>query len=357
MTTAPTRKPRSSRSGRATMADVAAAAGVSAMTVSRALRRPDSVSAEVRARVEEASRRLGFVPSRVASALASARTMTVAVLIPSLTNAVFIDLLAGVQETLSPHGYQPLIGVTGYGPEAEERVLRAQLAHDPDGVILTGLDHTPGTWDLLRSLTVPVVHTMDLTTEGGLGDGGHGDGGVRTVGFSQFDAGYAIGAHLAERGRRRIGLIAGQLDPRTRQRCDGWRQALRDAGRHDPDRELLVPDATSVALGAELLERALAAHPDTDALFLCNDDLAQGALFQCARLGIPVPERLAVAGFNDLAGAAWTVPPLTTVATPRRAIGVEAARLLIAGMEDRAQSRPEPRCVDLGFRLMVRETT
>ena len=334
------------------MADVAAAAGVSAMTVSRALRRPDSVSAEVRARVEEASRRLGFVPSRVASALASARTMTVAVLIPSLTNAVFIDLLAGAQETLSPHGYQPLIGVTGYSPEEEERVLRMQLAHDPDGVILTGLDHTPGTWDLLRGLTVPVVHTMDLIAESG-----HGDCPVRTVGFSQFDAGYAIGAHLAARGRRRIGLIAGQLDPRTRRRCDGWRQALRDAGCYDPALELMVPDATSVALGAELLERALAAHPETDALFLCNDDLAQGALFRCARLGIPVPERLAVAGFNDLAGAAWTVPPLTTVATPRRAIGVEAARLLIAGMEDSTQSRDEPRSVDLGFRLMVRETT
>lgn len=367
--TATPRKPRSSRSGRATMADVAAAAGVSAMTVSRALRRPDAVSGEVRARVEEASRRLGFVPSRVASALASARTMTVAVLIPSLTNAVFIDLLDGVQETLSPHGYQPLIGITGYGPEAEERVLRTQLAHEPDGVILTGLDHTPGTWDLLRGLSIPVVHTMDLAAEGDVAaegdlasEGGHGDCPVQTVGFSQFEAGYAIGAHLAARGRRRIGLVAGQLDPRTRQRCDGWRQALRDAGRHDPALELLVPDATSVALGANLLERALATHPDIDALFLCNDDLAQGALFQCARLGIPVPERLAVAGFNDLAGAAWTVPPLTTVATPRRAIGVEAARLLIAGMEDRkpdgrTTGRENPRNVDLGFRLMVRETT
>ncbi|MBB3263944.1 LacI family gluconate utilization system Gnt-I transcriptional repressor [Azospirillum sp. OGB3] len=357
--TATPRKPRSSRSGRATMADVAAAAGVSAMTVSRALRRPDTVSEEVRARVEEASRRLGFVPSRVASALASARTMTVAVLIPSLTNAVFIDLLAGVQETLTPQGYQPLVGITGYGPEAEERVLRTQLAHDPDGVILSGLHHTPGTWDLLRSLTIPVVHTMDLSVEGDLmAEGAQDDCPVQTVGFSQFDAGYAVGAHLAARGRRRIGLIAGQLDPRTRQRCDGWRQALRDAGRHDPALELMVPDATSVALGAELLERALATHPDTDALFLCNDDLAQGALFQCARLGIPVPERLAIAGFNDLAGAAWTVPPLTTVATPRRAIGVEAARLLIAGMENRTpQSRENPRRVDLGFRLMVRETT
>ena len=343
-----TRKPRSSRSGRATMADVASAAGVSAMTVSRALRRPDTVSEEVRARIAEASHRLGFVPSRLASALASARTMTVAVLIPSLTNAVFIDVLAGIQETLSPHGYQPLIGVTGYAPEEEERVLRAQLAHDPDGVILTGLDHTPGTWDLLRSQSIPAVHTMDLAEPGD---------DAATVGFSQFDAGYAIGRHFIERGRRRIGLIAGQLDLRTLRRCDGWRQALRDAGLHDPVRELMVPDSTSVALGAELLERALTDWPDTDALFLCNDDLAQGAVFQCSRLGIAVPDRLALAGFNDLAGAAWTSPPLTTVATPRHAVGVEAARLLLAGMDpDKGDGTP-PRRVDLGFRLLVRETT
>lgn len=345
-----TRKPRSSRTGRATMADVATAAGVSAMTVSRALRRPDKVSEEVRARIAEASRRLGFVPSRAASALASACSMTVTVLIPSLTNSVFIDVLAGIQETLSPHGYQPVIGVTGYAPEEEERVLRTQLASDPDGVILTGLDHTPAAWDLLRGLSVPVVHTMDLAPP---------DSDALTVGFSQFDAGHAIGRHLAERGRRRIGLIAGQLDPRTRQRCDGWRQALRDAGLHDPALELMVPDSTSVALGAALLDRMMAAHPDTDALFLCNDDLAQGALFQCARRGIAVPERLAIAGFNDLGGAAWTIPPLTTIATPRHAIGVEAARLLLAAIRrQREGGRGDgPRSVDLGFRLMVRETT
>ena len=350
----PTRKPRSSRTGRATMADVAAAVGVSAMTVSRALNRPDKVSEELRARVAEASRRLGFVPSRLASALATARSMTVTVLIPSLTNAVFIDLLAGIQETLTPQGYQPVIGVTGYAPEEEERVLRTQLASGPDGVILTGLDHTPTTWELLRSLSTPVVHTMDLAS-----DPASGPTDALTVGFSQFDAGHAVGRHLVERGRRRIGLIAGQLDPRTRQRCDGWRHALREAGLHDPALELMVPDATSVALGAALVERALAAHPDLDALFLCNDDLAQGALFHCVRRGIAVPGRLAVAGFNDLGGAAWTIPPLTTVATPRRAIGVEAARLLLAAINGSGgrESDGRPRSVDLGFRLMVRETT
>lgn len=339
-----TRKPRSSRSGRATMADVARAVGVSAMTVSRALRMPEMVSDDLRERIATASRSLGFVPSRAASALASARSMNIAVLIPSLTNAVFIDTLAGMQQTLDPLGYRMLIGVTGYRPEDEERLLRTYLSHDPDGVLLTGLDHSAGTWDLLRALPIPAVHTMDLD----------GPEDCLTVGFSQFDAGHAVGRHLVERGYRRIGLIAAQLDPRTLRRCEGWRQALREAGVHEPMRELTVPDASSVGLGAALLEGMLARHPDCDALFLCNDDLAQGALFQCSRLGIAVPGRLAIAGFNDLAASAWTSPSLTTVATPRHAIGCEAARLLLARIDGRT---PEPARIDLGFRLLAREST
>ncbi|HYG88558.1 MAG TPA: LacI family DNA-binding transcriptional regulator [Azospirillum sp.] len=339
-----TRKPRSSRSGRATMADVARAVGVSTMTVSRALRAPEMVSDAVRERIAAASRRLGFVPSRVASALASERSMNIVVLIPSLSNAVFIDLLAGIQQTLGALDYQMLIGVTGYAPEDEEQLLRTYLSHDPDGVLLTGLDHSPGTWELLRTLPVPVVHTMDLTDRDD----------CLSVGFSQFDAGHAVGRHLVERGYRRIGLVAAQLDPRTLRRCEGWRHALREAGLHEPGRELMVPDASSIGLGATLLERMLADHPDCDALFLCNDDLAQGAIFQCTRLGIAVPGRLAIAGFNDLAASAWTTPPLTTVATPRYEIGREAARLLVSRIDGRTA---ESRSIDLGFRLLVREST
>lgn len=326
------------------MADVAAAAGVSAMTVSRALRLPDSVSEAVRLRIEEASRQLGFVPSRHASALASARSLTVSVLIPSLTNNVFIDLLAGVQEVLAPRGYQPLIGITGYDAEEEERMLRTHLGQDPDGMIVTGFDQTPAARELLRTLKVPTVHTMDLSdAEDEI-----------SIGLSQYDAGHAVGRFLIERGRRRIGIVAAQMDPRTQRRCAGWRQALRDAGLHDEALEMLVPDASTIALGAELLERIMAAHPDVDALFLCNDDLAQGAVFQCARLGIAVPERLALVGFNDLPSAAWTSPPLTTVSTPRHAIGHEAARLLLALIEG---EREGPRRLDLGFRLEIRGTT
>lgn len=342
------RKPRSSRSGRPTMADVASAAGVSAMTVSRALNRPDTVTDTVRDRVTEACRALGYVPSRLASGLASARTRTVAVLIPSVTNSVFIDVLAGIHETFGAAGYQAMIGVTGYDAVREEDALRVHLAHHPDGVLMTGLNHSRGTWDLLAAADLPTVHTMDLDDEE-IVAGDH-----VTVGFSQYDAGHAMGRHLLKRGRTRIAIAAAQLDPRTLRRCDGCRDALRDAGRYDPELDIAVPDASSPVLGADLLDRIVDRHPDCDALFLCNDDLAQGALFRCAQRGIAVPARLAVAGFNDLAGAAWTTPPLTTVATPRRAIGQTAARLVLALIDGREVAE---RRVDLGFRLLVRSST
>lgn len=338
-----TRRPRSSRTGRATMADVARAAGTSAITVSRALRNPDKVGEELRGRIAEACRRLGYVPNRAASALASARSMNIAVLIPSLTNEVFVDTLVGIEEVLDPLGYQMLIGVTNYAPAEEERRLRAQLANDPDGILLTGLNHTPEVRDLLRGLSAPAVHMMDLSE-----NGEHW-----TVGFSQVEAGAAAARHLIARGRRRIAIVASQLDPRTLRRIEGCRRALEAAGLHDPALELLVPDPSSIGLGARLVERLLHEHPDCDGVFLNNDDLAQGAVFGCGRLGIAVPGRLAVVGFNDLAGSAWTVPPLTTVATPRREVGRAAARLLVERIEGAAAT---PRRIDLGFQLVVRES-
>lgn len=339
----PVRRPRSSRTGRATMADVARAAGTSAITVSRALRNPEKVGEELRERIAEACRRLGYVPNRAASALASARSMSIAVLIPSLTNAVFVDTLAGIQEVLDPLGYQVLIGITKYEPAEEERRLRTQLGNDPDGVLLTGLDHTPGVWELLRGLAVPAVHMMELA------DGQD----CWSVGFSQQEAGAAAARHLIGRGRRRIAIVASQLDPRTMKRIEGCRQALRTAGLHDPGLELLVPDASSIDLGASLVERLLRDRPDCDAVFFNNDDLAQGAVFRCGRLGIPVPDRLAIVGFNDLAGSAWTVPPLTTVATPRLEVGRIAARHLV----DLIEGAPDvPRRTDLGYRLVARES-
>ncbi len=338
------RKPRSSRAGRVTMQEVARRVGVSAITVSRALRTPDKVAEELRQRIARVCQELGYVPNHAASVLASARSQTIVALIPSLSNVVFVDIIAGIKEELDRHGYHMLIGVTGYSPDEEEALLRKYLQHAPDGLILTGIDHNPGVWELLDAQRIPTVHTIETL------DGGE----HMSVGFSQFDSGYAAGRHLVERGYRRIGVVGAQLDPRSLRRCEGCRQALRDAGLYDPALEIMTPEKSSISLGASLLEELRAAHPDCDAVFFCNDDLAQGAVFQCGRLGVPVPGKMAIVGFHDVAGTAWTTPPLSTIATPRYQIGVSAARLLMRHLSGQPV---EERHVDLGFKLVQRETS
>ncbi|MDO9572138.1 MAG: LacI family DNA-binding transcriptional regulator [Hydrogenophaga sp.] len=328
-------------SGRTTLSDVARAADVSPITASRALRGERSVAPELVERVKQAAEQLGYVPDPAARALASQRSNQVPVLVPLLSNALFVDVLEAVHSTLLPQGFQTLIGVTHYSPEQEEQLLRSYLAHRPAGLLLTGFDRTEAARQLIAGSGVPCVHLMELTRA-------HG---VYCVGFSQVDAGHAMTRHLLQRGRQRIAFVAAQLDPRTMQRAEGYRRCLREQGVYDARLELLSPQPSSMRLGGELLQDLLRNHLDVDAVFFCNDDLAQGALLAALRLGIDVPGRLAVAGFNDLSGSDQMVPPLTTVRTPRGTIGEASARMLLGLMRGEL---PAQHSLDLGFELVVR---
>ena len=338
------RSARNRATGRTTLADVAAAAGVSPITASRALRATRGVDEALAARVRAAAEQLGYVPDPAARALASAHSSQVAVLIPLLSNTLFVDLLESVQRVLRPAGLQTLIGVTHYDPAEEEALLRSYLAHRPAGLLVTGFDRTPAARTLIERSGVPCVHLMETSSAGE----GH------AVGLSQDAAGAAMTAHLLARGRRRIAFVGAQLDPRVMQRLAGYRRVLQAQGLHDPGLELLDPAPSSMALGGALLRRLLAARPDVDAVFFCNDDLAQGGLLAAWRDRVDVPGRLAVAGFNDLAGSDQWLPPLTTIRTPRAEIGERAAQMLLALLRGEPVDAPQ---VDLGFELVVREST
>jgi LacI family gluconate utilization system Gnt-I transcriptional repressor len=344
MTTVTAPAPKGRSRGRVTLTDVASRAGVGTMTASRAISQPGMVSAELRARVEQAVRDLGYVPNRAARALASAHSKVIAVLVPSLSNAVFTDVLAGIQDALGQYGYQVLISDTRYCDAEEEKLLGINLQSHPDGVLLTGLRQSERVRALLAASQVPVVSMMDLSDNPA----------DMTVGFSQQEAARTMVRHLLGKGYRRIGFLGAQLDERTMKRAEGYRLALREAGLYDARRELLVPDPSTVGLGAEMLGRLLAVAPDCDALFCCNDDLAYGAIYQCQRRGIAVPGQLAISGFNDLPVSAWMNPSLTTIATPRYRIGFEAATLLRQAIEG---AQPPSRRIDLGYTLMAREST
>ncbi len=335
---------RASSRGRLTLDDIASKVGVSTITVSRAFRTPNKVAPKLRARILKTAQDMGYVISRAASSLASAQSMNIAVIVPSLSNTVFVDMLAGVEKVLRPRGYHLLLGVSNYSTEEEEALVRAYLAFDPDGILITGMNYRDTTRRMIDQVNTPVVHMMELSEKKG----------IYSVGFSQEAAAETMIEHLLSRGRKKIAFVASQLDARTLARHRGYRERLKRAGLYDPKRELLVPDKSSIALGGELLGRLLEQSPDVDAVFFCNDDLAQGGLFECLRRKISVPDALAVAGFNDLPASACAVPSLTTIATPRFEVGMQSAAMLLEMLEGRSVS---PCRVDLGFELKARQST
>lgn len=329
--------------GRVTLADVASAAGVSSITVSRVLNEPGKVSADLRDRILAAIAELGYVPNGAARALASARPLLVAVLVPSLTNEVFVETLRGIREVLQPKGYQILIGDTGYDANDEAAMLNTYLAFGPGGLLLTGLQQTDAVRLRLETLRLPRVHMMELPAPDQVAP--------LTVGFSQTAAAVAMTDYLIERGHRRIGFLATQLDHRTLLRRDGWRASMQTHGLYSPELEITDPGRSSVARGGELLSQILASGlPPLNALFCNNDDVAQGVIFEAHRRGLVVPKDLAVVGFNDLAASAWINPGLTTIATPRYEVGREAALRLLGSMAGDAPGAP----LDLGFKLVTR---
>jgi LacI family gluconate utilization system Gnt-I transcriptional repressor len=283
------------------------------------------------------------VPDPAARALASRRSDHVAILIPLLSNALFVDLLEAAQKTLRAHGYQTLMGVTHYDRQEEEQLLREFLSHRPAGVLITGVDHSAPTLALLERSQVPCVHLMELS-------GGELTAGS-CVGFDQTLAGLQMTQLLLRKGYRRVAFAAAQLDARVMQRMSGWRQALTEAGRYEPALEWLNPSVSSLELGGKMFEQILAQRPAVDAIFFCNDDLAQGALLAALRLGIEVPRQVAVVGFNDLTGSDQMVPPLTTVRTPRARIGEAAAQMLLERIKGASGAMAR---LDLGFEIVER---
>ena len=331
--------------GRITLTDVARAANVSPSTVSRALRGERAVDPDLVARVVAVSEKMGYVPDPAARALASQRSDHVTILIPLLSNTLFVDLLDAAQSTLRAAGFQTLMGVTHYNAHEEEQLLIEQLHHRPAGMLITGLDHSLATQKLIARSQVPCVHLMDLP-QAEKAD-------VYCVGFKQTDAGEAMTHYLVNQGKKKIVFAAAQLDPRVMQRLMGWRRALKSVGLFDASLEWLNPAPSSLALGANMFEQILKQCPGVDAIFFCNDDLAQGALLAAMRMGVSVPHEVAIAGFNDLTGSDQMWPPLTTVRTPRAQVGEAAAKMLLQLMNGEVPDKPQ---IDLGFEVIARQS-
>jgi LacI family gluconate utilization system Gnt-I transcriptional repressor len=320
------------------MEDVARAAGVSTITVSRALNAPEKVAPVTLRAVRAAIERLRYLPNLTAGSLASNRSRIVAVVVPTVANSIFSDTINGLAQTLALHRYQLLLGQTQYRVLEEAALVEAFLGRRVDGLVLTGVAHARGVRSRLQRAGIPVVETWDLTARPI----------DMVVGFSNRAAGHAAARYLTGRGYRSLAFIGG-TDDRSAKRLEGFRVGARE-GRAGAVSAALLPVSSSPANGAAALA-GLLARKAPRAVFCSNDMLAAGALFECVRRGIDVPGRLAVMGFADLPIAVGIEPSLTSVQVRATEMGQRAGELLLRRL---AGETVRERTVDLGYAVVER---
>ena len=302
-----------------TMHDVARAAGVSPMTVSRAFKTDALVNEQTRARIMAAADKLGYVLDSTASSLRSQKTDFVAVTVPSINNANFADTVGALSEKLKPRGLQILLGYTNYDVHEEERLIAQFLRRKPQAVIVTGGQHTPRTRQMLENAAVPVIETWDLPAQPL----------CHVVGFSNAQAVQAMVDHFVAQGLTRIAFIGGDADRDTRglDRRRGFQAAMQ---RHGLEGRLIAAGTPPISMreGAEAMGSLLETAPDTEAVICVSDLSAFGALSECQRRGVAVPGQISIAGFGNFEVSGICVPSITTIDPSPARIGELAAEVL-----------------------------
>ena len=328
-----------------TLRDVSEASGVSEMTVSRVLRNRGDVSSATRAKVLEAAKALGYVPNKIAGALASQRVNLVAVIIPSLRNMVFPEVMSGISRVLEDTELQPVVGVTDYMPEKEEKVLYEMLSWRPSGVIIAGLEHTDAARAMLESAGIPVVEIMDV-------DGKPVDS---MVGISHRRAGREMAKAILKAGYQNIGFMGTKmpLDHRARKRFEGFTEALAKAGVEVMDQEF-YSGGSALAKGREMTKAMLERTPELDFLYYSNDMIGAGGLLYLMEQGIDIPGQIGLAGFNNVELLDGLPRRLATMDAMRLEIGTKAAEI-IAARTDNPKAEVE-RVVELTPKITYGDT-
>ena len=308
-----------------TLRDVSQASGVSEMTVSRVLRNRGDVSQNTRDKVLLVAKQLGYVPNKIAGALASQRVNLVAVIIPSLSNMVFPEVMTGISEVLETTDLQPVVGVTDYLPEKEERVLYEMLSWRPSGVIIAGLEHSETSAMMLKASGIPVVEIMDI-------DGSPVDA---MVGISHRRAGREMAVSILKAGYRKIGFLGTKmpLDHRARKRFEGFTEALAKSGVEVTDQEF-YSGGSALVKGREMTQELLRRNPNLDFLYFSNDLIGAGGLLYLIEKGISIPNQIGLAGFNGVELLQGLPRQLATMDACRSEIGRKAAEMIVKQVND-----------------------
>lgn len=328
------------------MADVARLAGVSPMTVSRAFKRDTPISEATRDAIMAVAEEIGYVFDSTASNLRSQRTSFIAVTVPSINNANFADTVRGLSEGLKERGLQILLGYTDYDIQEEERLIEQLLRRRPEAIVVTGGRHTARARKLLQNAGIPVVETWDLP-ESPIG---------HVVGFSNAAAVRGMVDHFVARGLTRIAFIGGDADRDTRgtDRRTGFIAAMQAHGLDSGQLIAAGPPPISMREGASAMAMLLTRFPDTQAVICVSDLSAFGALTECQRRAIQVPDQIELAGFGDYEIAAVAVPTISTINPFPREIGRRAAALIVAVL-DNVQIGPAR--VEIEPMLLIRESS
>jgi LacI family gluconate utilization system Gnt-I transcriptional repressor len=308
-----------------TLRDVSQASGVSEMTVSRVLRNRGDVSQNTRDKVLLVAKQLGYVPNKIAGALASQRVNLVAVIIPSLSNMVFPEVMTGISEVLETTDLQPVVGVTDYLPEKEEQVLYEMLSWRPSGVIIAGLEHSETSAMMLKASGIPVVEIMDI-------DGSPVDA---MVGISHRRAGREMAVSILKAGYRKIGFLGTKmpLDHRARKRFEGFTEALAKSGVEVTDQEF-YSGGSALVKGREMTQELLRRNPNLDFLYFSNDLIGAGGLLYLIEKGISIPNQIGLAGFNGVELLQGLPRQLATMDACRSEIGRKAAEMIVQQVND-----------------------
>ncbi len=328
----------SDRKSKVTVSDVGRLAQVSDSTVSRIMRNHGLIADATRSRVMEAVRALGYVPNRIAGSLASLDSRLVGVVIPSLSNIVFPEVLQGINAGLAGTNRQSVISVTDYDLDKEEAVVRNLLAWQPAAVLIAGSTHTDATRKMLEQSGIRIVEFMETD---------HPPIDV-AVGLSHVAAGVAAARHLIARGYRRFGYVGhgGTVDIRARMRYDGLCATLTQAGLA-LEAAAMSEGQTSVGKGKAQTADLCARAPGIEVIVYSNDDMAVGGLFHCLSAGIRVPDDLALFGFNGLDIGRELPQPLSTIRSNRFKIGQRAVEVFL----ESAVRPGAPVTIDTGFEI------
>ncbi len=324
----------------ATLDDVAKAAGLSPMTVSRALNQPHLVRPQTIEKVKAAVELTGYIPNFSAGSLVTKRSKLIAVLVPQINNSMFVDTIQAISDELSKNDYHMLLSVTGYTQETEYDIVKALLSRKPDGIVITGIHHSADSKRLLLNSKIPVMEIWDYSTNPL----------DMIVGFSHLKVGNTIGSYLLKQGHQKIGLLWTD-DSRAASRAKGIYETFKNA-----DTEIIeytVPLPTSLSLGREGFRALMEMSSELTAVICSSDTLAQGAIIEAEARGLAVPDQIAVMGFGNLNFSSAIQTPITTIDIHRIEIGRMAAEMLLKKINGIEIESP---CVDTGYELICRSS-